>query len=447
MTVIRSILLAGGLFVLGVSSAYSQGAAPRRPAGGLFGATRSDVAATDDKLNFTFDLAEGWESAFPPAVASRLSRDLESGGFSTMLEAASEYVHTRKRLRLAGSASTAFKYYQDLDRVDPLGHSAGLGARILLPTGNLQLEQTAAYSPAYLYQLFPIDDLPTLGASIPANPEYQIIDTQSFAYTTTAKLLFGSPRGTQFRATGAFKRTDFDQQALRRLDLEFYDGRVEFSRRMTSNARFIAGYDFRSGEFGFGGAATEQAVTVGMEWSPALSRTRRVTFRLKVTPTRLELPESALNASLTASNAGQADPYLDRLSSEASIRYPFRPNWRTSAIYRRSVEYLSLLGQPVLSDGGRLLLTGLLSRRMDLTASAGYVQAATALNPDRSLVTYTGQATLRYALNRSLALSSEYLYYHYDLRGQAALVPHLPPRFEQHGVRVGAVLFLQPIGR
>ncbi len=443
MRIVRFAIIAASLVVVGVSPAYSQAGAPRQPAGGLFGPTRPDVAAAEDKLNFTFQLGEGLESAVPPELASRVSNNLESGGLSTLLAATSDYGHTRKGLRLAATASTAFKYYQDLERLDTLGHSVGVGARVGLPKGNLQFDQAAAYSPSYLYQLFPTDSAPTLGAQIPINPEYQIIDTESFSYTPTAKLAFGSLRGTQFAVTGAFKRTDFDQQAYRRLDLEFYEGGVEVSHRMTSSTRFMAGYDLRSGEFGFGGPTTEHGVTIGAEWSPALSRTRRAIFRLEVTPTRLELPESALNAA----NAGAVDPHLDRISSEASISYPFRPNWRTAARYRRSVEYLSVLGQPVLSDAGRLELSGVLARHFDVSASAGYAEAASALNPAHGLTTYTGQVALRYAVTRSLALASEYRYYFFDLREQVALVPQMPRRFEQHAVRFGVELFLETIGR
>ena len=181
----------------------------------------------------------------------------------------------------------------------------------------------------------------------------------------------------------------------------------------------------------------------GVEYSAALSRTRRATFRLDVRPTQLDVPASSVNV-LTGD---PVDQHLYRLSGEASVSYPFRLNWQTAARYRRSVEYLSVLGQPVLSDGGRLELTGLLARRIDLSASAGYVDAVSALNTASTLVTYTGQVAIRYALKRSLALSSEYLYYYYDMREQAALATQVPPRFEQHGVRFGVVLFLEPFGR
>ena len=407
----------------------------------MFGATRSDVASAD-KLNFMFKLAAGADSAMPPDVASRLNRGLESGGLSTMLEASSEYQHTGRRVSLAGTASTAFKHYRSLDRIDALGHSAGVGATVRLPNVTLRLDQAAAYSPSYLYQLFPTAGSPALGASIPAHPDYQIVDQPSYSYTTNTALTFGSPRATQLTVSGSFNRTDFEQQQLARQDLEYYQGGVEVSRRITSSGSFRAGYDYRSSQFG-SLPSQEHGLMFGVEYSPALSRTRRATFRLDVRPTQLDVPASAAN-SITAD---PVDQHLYRLSGEASVSYPFRLNWQTTARYRRSVEYLSVFGQPVLSDGGRVELTGLLARRIDLSASAGYVDAVSALNTASTLVTYTGQVAIRYALKRSLALSSEYLYYYYDLREQAALTSQLPPRFEQHGVRVGVVLFIETLGR
>ena len=204
------------------------------------------------------------------------------------------------------------------------------------------------------------------------------------------------------------------------------------------------GYEYRAGEFGYGGPTTEHRATIGVELSTALSRTRRATLRLDVSPSLINLPESAV-AGTPAETPNQQ---LSRLSGEASIDFPFRPNWRTTATYRRSLEYLSVVNQPVLTDGGRVELTGLLTRRIDVAVSGGYVTAASAFAPSAApLETYTGQVSLRYALKRSLALSSEYLYYYYDLRGQAAFSPGLPSVFEQHGVRVGVVLFVDTLSR
>ena len=107
-----------------------------------------------------------------------------------------------------------------------------------------------------------------------------------------------------------------------------------------------------------------------------------------------------------------------------------------------------MLSEPVFSDGARVELTGLITRRIDVSAMAGYATAASAIHPtDQNLETHTGDVRIRYALKRSFALYSEYLYYYYDLRGQTRLAPGLPSVFEQHGIRVGFMVFAEALGR
>lgn len=438
----RVVIVAASLAVAGVCPAYSQRAAPRAPAGGLFGATRSDAGGRD-KLNFTFQLAEGFDSALPPDLTARVARGLDSGGLSTVLEASSDYHRSGRRLQLTGNASTAFKHYLSVDRFEPVSHSIFLGAHVRVPKGSFKLEQGAAYSPSYLYQLFPTDTSAPLGGAIPANPEYQIVDTQSYSYRTNAALSFGSA-ATRFTTSGSLNRTDFQQQTASTRDLDTAEAGMKIVHNAGPSRRASAGYNFRVGEFGSRGRTEEHSVTLGLAYSPALSRTRRATFSLDLTPSRIDLPASALEGITTDA----VDQTLFRFSGEVAVEFPFRPNWRTAARYRRSLEYLSVVNQPMLADGARVELSGLLSRRVDVSASAGYVTAASALAPSiPPLETYTGQVAARYAMKRSVALSLEYLYYYYDLAGQALFSPGLPNIFRQHGVRFGAVLFLETLGR
>ena len=137
----RVVIVAASLAVAGVCPAYSQRAAPRAPAGGLFGATRSDVGGRH-RLNFTFELAEGFDSAVPPDLTARVSRGLDSGGLSTVLEASSDY-HSGRRLQLTGNASTAFKYYLSLDRLDAREPPHFSGRRRSSAKGQLQARASA----------------------------------------------------------------------------------------------------------------------------------------------------------------------------------------------------------------------------------------------------------------------------------------------------------------
>ena len=394
-------------------------------------------------MKFAAEIAEGFDSDVAPELASSISSNLQSGGFSTIVDADADYSHSGKRLRLAGNATTAFRYYQSLDRIDALGHSAGLGASVTLPKGgNLRIDQGAAYSPSYLYQLFPVDNS-ALGEPIPANPDYQIAQTDSYSYNTRLALSFGSARGTRVTTSGTFSRTDYQNQAATSADLDTYEAGVEIAHHVTRGG-LSAAYGLRSGEFGAGGATKEHRLTVGVEYSPALSRTRRATFRVELTPTQLDTPLLVQDATV----GGQVSEKQFRLSAEASAGYPFRPNWRTTVRYRRDVEYLSVLGQPVFSDAARFELAGLLARRVDVGLSAGYATAGSVVDQAaQALETYTGQVAIRYALKRSIGLYSEYLYYYYDQRGQNQLAPGLPTVFEQHGIRFGVALFIEPFGR
>lgn len=439
----RLVIAAVCLTLMAGRPALSQGAAPRQPSGGLFGATRSDIGGAG-KLNFMFEVAEGIDSDLPPEIRTRVPAGLETGGLSTLLAGSSDYARNGRRLQLAGSASTAFKYYQRLDRLDALSHSAGLGASVRLPKqGSLRVDQAAAYSPSYLYQLFPTPS-PALGASIPPNPDYQIDQTESYSYATKIALAFGSARGTRLTTSGEYSRTDFERQSATRRDLETYATGANVSHSISRSGAFDVGYQYRTGEFGFDGLTKEHRATIGGEYSPALSGSRRLTIRLSLAPAWMEVPELAL-ATVTA---GGVDRRLYTLQADASVTYPFRPNWRATATYRRGMEYLAALSEPVFSDGARTELTGLIARRVDLSALAGYATAASALSRHtQNLDTYTGEVRIRYALKRSFALYSEYLYYYYDLRGQAALAPDLPSVFEQHGVRVGFMLFIETLGR
>ena len=378
----------------------------------------------------------------------RSPQDLQAVGWSTLFAGSSNFARRGRNLQIAGSASSAIRYYHEIDRLDTLSHSAGLGFSIKLPKqGDFRVDSTAAYAPSYLYQLFPVGTPPSLGASIPTNPDYRIVENRSYRYRTAAALSFGSRLGTMVTTSGEFNRTELEQQSAS--DLEFYDAGVTVARALGRSGRFSSGYHYRAGQFGFDGLTIEHRVTFGGEYSTALSRSRRASFRLNLTPARIELPAAALSRITGGAPSGP----LYRLNGNAGISYPFRLNWSVAATYRRELEYLAVLGEPVFSDGSTVELTGLISRRLDLSARAGYATGASTLlngtpsNGSRNLETYTGEVKLRYALKRSFALYTEYLYYHYDQGDQALLVPDLPSVFDQHGVRVGFMLFVDALGR
>ena len=110
--------------------------------------------------------------------------------------------------------------------------------------------------------------------------------------------------------------------------------------------------------------------------------------------------------------------------------------------------YLAALSEPVVTDGGRLRVSGVMSRRVDVAIQARYgVGTSVASSGSGRLRTASGDARVRFALTRSLAVFGEYVYYFYDSGGQRGLGPDLPAEHGQHSVRLGVMLFAQPFDR
>ena len=403
--------------------------------GGLFGATRSE-ASSGNRFNVTFSASESYETEVPAEFMGRLPESgLQSGGFSTMFVATADYANEGRRSELAGNVQSTLRYYQEVSEVAAVSHSATIGGRYELSRSTrVGLTQTAAYSPSYLYQLFPGIAPPELGDGIATAPEMRVDQTDSYSFATTASFDAGSVRTHRFRATAEYRHTDYQRLVASRTDLTMYTGRADYTRGLGRRASVSAGYEYRTGDFGFG-PAVEQRITIGGEYAKPLTTSRRATFRFEISPSTLSIADTALLNELTGR--------VYRLQGSGSVEYQFRRTWQVGASYRRGVEYVPLLIAPVFADSARVELSGVITRRLDIAASAALANGESVLTRSTGqLDTYTATSRLRFALSRSFALYTEYLYYFYDLRGQARLAPGLAPSVEQHSVRAGVTVWV-----
>jgi hypothetical protein len=424
------------------AAAFAQ-ATPAHAQGGLFGSTRSDTGR-GDRLNVTFAVSEAYDTDLPAELRARLPQsDPYSGGFSTMLMTSAQYTNAGRRGQITGSGETSFRYSRKLAGVAAVGHSGALGARANLSRlATAEVNQTLAYSPSYLYQLFPTVTPPGLGEAVSAAPEFRADQTDSYRYGTTATLGVGSERGNRFTASAEYQHTAYRGEAAGRQDLTTHGARAGYSRGLGRSASVLTEYEYRIGEFQLG-SATEHRLNIGAGYSRALSATRRATFRVRVSPSIMDIPETDADALLTGR--------VQRLQAEGAAEFQLHRSWQAGASYRRNTEYLPAFLEPVLTDSVSAEVAGLITRRLEASASAAYARVGSALtgrvdplDPGGRLDTYVGTARLRYAISRRLALYTEYLYYVYELRGETLLAPELPPRFEQSGIRMG-LMFTFPL--
>jgi hypothetical protein len=189
----------------------------------------------------------------------------------------------------------------------------------------------------------------------------------------------------------------------------------------------------------------DHGVNIGVDYNRRLSASRHLTFGVLVGSSTTILPESALPES--PESLGSGDQYYHRMSGQLMLGYEFARTWKADAIYRRGIDYVAGLMEPISADRFTANVEGLLTRRIDVLASAGYSNGVSALSQTSTFNTYTGDLRLRYALTRTFAAYAEYLYYFYDSRGSTPVAPGISSGLERKGIRTGLTLRVPALGR
>jgi hypothetical protein len=360
-----------------------------------------------------------------------------------MLMANMDYGWQGSRVRVGVTGASALRYYSELESVSTASYAAGFGVSARLDgRTTIFANQSVAYSPSYLYAVFPREAVTNPGTAAPPPPDYAVSDTESYFYGTTLTLTRGLSRRSHVSATGEFQYTDFLHETTRQPDLHSESVRAEYSRNLARNLALRVGYRYRSGTFGYGSAlglapdlsATEHGPDVGVAYTRPVSATRNIALGFSVGSSAMSVP--GLNTS---------DSY--RPYGEVTVGWQFSTAWQVRGTGRRGLEYVAGLSAPVFVDSFAAELGGLLHPRLNVLASARYSSGASALSSRaQPFDTYTGDFQIRYALNRELSFYGEYLYYFYDFQG-TGLAPGIPPRLERNGVRAGLTVWVPALRR
>ena len=82
-------------------------------------------------------------------------------------------------------------------------------------------------------------------------------------------------------------------------------------------------------------------------------------------------------------------------------------------------------------------LAGLLSPRVDFSASATYTRGLVGFSSRNPYQIYGARSQVRYALSRVAALYGEYLLFHYQFPATIVITGDLPPSTSRQAVKVG----------
>jgi len=135
-------------------------------------------------------------------------------------------------------------------------------------------------------------------------------------------------------------------------------------------------------------------------------------------------------------------------TAEGEIGYPFGRSWHVKGNYRRGIEYVVDIPEPVYSNSVFVGLDGFLERRVNLSVAGGYSSGDSLMTQGvLAYDTYTANLRVRYGLTRQVGAYAEYLYYFYDFR-EGALAPlGIPPGLKRNGVRIGMTVWMPTLRR
>jgi hypothetical protein len=325
-----------------------------------------------------------------------------------------------------------------------MGHAGGLGLRLHSASGRTSflVNEAVSYQPTYMYDLFPIGAQLQPGTTPTTAPDYSVNEMESYSYATSVSARREFTVRSRVTLTGDYIYTD-----RRRETPDWQDGntrsfRGEYSHGVGPNTSMIAQYRYRHGDFGYGGRpkTMEHLFEFGVDHGRLLSPTRRVTFDFRIGASSANLPENTI--------IGFVIRRQYQAIGQAGLGYDFGRTWQARMTFRRGLEYIVDLPEPVFADGLSASLAGLMSRRIDILASAGFSSGASLLNRNSlRFDTYTGNLRLRYALTRAWAGYVEYLYYYYDYSGNDSLPPGIPRGLERNGARAGLTLWVPALRR
>ena len=429
-------IVVGTLAMVGAPvSALAQGS--RLPYQGVF----SGNGETDPNVHHRLDLNFSVGAAYDDDVLPGLTGGIEPtarpfNGYNTTYTGTAQYAWQGRKMQAGLTAASSLRHYSEFNDYN-MTHALGAGFSMeFARRTTLFVNQSANYSPPYLFGLFPEAGTETPGAIIAGGPNYLVDDTESYSYETIVTVEHGlSPRGT-VSVSGDHRYTDFVDNSTGRPDVSSSGIRTQYSYAVNRNTAFTAGYHYRSGELGFGTTAvtSEQGVEIGMAYNRKLSPSRRATFSFNVGSTRMDVPSVPAAAIIGGLHTG--------VSAEAAVNYQFRRSWFVRSAYRRGAEFVAELSQPVFVDGVTALLNGDFGRRVHLVSSAAFSSGETLqVGTSPNLTTYTGNIRLAFDMTPSIGSYVEYLYYLYDFSGNPNLAPGLLSKIERNGVRAGLTVW------
>ena len=411
------------------------------PLRALFGSseTESELTHGVDLTGSIFEVYD--QNLLAEAGMQAPTRLLERRGAYTNLLGDVKYARRGSRLHLAGNGGASARYYPGLSEFVALDYHAGFGvvARTTRLT-TIQANQTFAYSPVFLLGLFIDAQQPLLGAAPDSVTDFAVTDDRAVTTGTSVDVERRLTDRSLASASGSYRRSHYLVVNPNGTDFTTMDGGALYKYLLTENQDLNVGYTYRRARYtgaellGPRPEPNEHIINTGFSYHPMLSEIRPtvVTFSVGTAVVHAPVPSDIFNLKRQI-----------RIVGDATVAHQVGRTWLVEGALRRGTAFVEGLGAPVFVDAVSASAAGFLNRRTDVLLSLSYSNGEpSTVGATTTFSTTSINARIRVALSQRWALTSEYLFYHYDFSKIPDLLPGLNPRVTRNSIRGGLSMWL-----
>jgi hypothetical protein len=327
----------------------------------------------------------------------------------------------RQRLVIDASAESAARAESAGARSWAADHRGTLHV-VFSPTNRTKVEATqaakyAAINPLVGRSLTPGSIEPETATTTTLGHSFPI--AQAFTSATSAVVTHTLSRRSALVFTQGFAYSDGDEGGA----LVGHSGGARFERSLNRNQLLRLGYRLTAAIYDPVNRRYLQShdIDAGVEYKRGLPFS----------------PHTTLRAGTGASMVSDRDRRTFRMLADASLEHTLSRSWEARIDFSRPVQVVEGLTAPVISSSVTARLSGSLTRRHGVFATATYSDGSVSLDYTNlaSVTSYSSSFRWQSTMSKSLAFNAEVFHGRAKFGQEVAVLPSVPRDSEQLGVR------------
>ena len=388
--------------------------------------------------------------------AQRMEGDLLGEGQSTYGGAGASLTYgrawTSASIGASGTANLSYvPAYEDRD-LDPWVNRWSVGAngafnkeltRRLAVAGGALVD----YSPYFQQDLLSQVLVPTIAPVSNNVPglDFALERDPSIHTTTRGSLTYSLGQKSAIEGYYDYVRRDFVSSGERGYLNQSVGGRYRY--RFSRWVGVRAGYGYRTARYGAPDAEPLQSheFDLGADtgYGRSFSLARRTSFSFS-TGSSLVAGQRITEGAPETTDDGRTHFVL---TGSTDLTHAWARSWSANVGASRSLRYELGFSEPFLANAVYAGVGGLLTARLDVSATATYTSGAVGFGgADNGFGTSSAAAGVRWALVRQVAAYAQYFYYHYEFESGVTLPGYLRRGLDRQGVSVGLTTWIPLIG-